>query len=371
MFLPAGTATIGRGTRLNNKARLEVLFNIEHDSGDVIEGYVIPDGFSEQPSILVSAPEGPLARLVCDQLRYPVVESGRHESGMVGFKLDSANVPNLAGREVLSIHDAKSGLLIYRRTPARGRKNLKIVRVETQIIPFTRLDRFCGAGFQYELYSAERFGHETTLQAFHLHTVDSIFISGRVLMKNYEGFLDRGFQAVVLLTDPYYEMAARIFLLKKMSQSKVTFLGERDQIILAPAAEYFAGVELNDRGSLKSALKRAPQKVRNVLMSPVTRQLVCSTPEQSVTRADVAAAIDLLSRFTVVGHDSDLTVFQLALAELLNCRPEDIPLPSRHVLLEDLAVQLRELPAAEPLVEHDLIFDHYVRQALEQRKFEA
>ncbi len=348
-----------------------MLFNVERDLGDLIEGYLIPDGFSDHPSIIVSGIEGILARLTCDQYREAVVESGRHGTGLVGFRIDNSVVADLAQREILGVHDAKSGLLIYRRIPASNRKSLKIVRLETQIVPATRLDRFCSEGFQYELHSAERFGHETTLQAFHLDTLDSVYISGRLLLKNYEAFLDRGFQAVALLTEPYYEMAARIFVLKKMARVPLSFLGDRDRLILTPAAEHFADVDLHSEASLKSALKKAPPKVRSVLTSPMTRQLVCTTPEQFVTKADVAAAIELLSRFTVVGHDSEPSLFQFGVAELLGRPAEDIPLPTRHRVLEEAAVRLREIPAAESLVEHDLIFDHYVRQALRVGSFES
>lgn len=341
-----------------------MLFNIEFDAGDAIEGYVIPDGFSEQPSILVSDHDGPVARVACNQLREAVIGSGRHGSGMVGFRLDATVVPGLAERETLAIHDAKTGLLIYRRVAAHSRKNLKIVRLETQMIPSLRLDRYCSEGFQFELFSAERFGHETTLQAFHLQALDSVFISGRLLMKNYEVFLDRGFRAVALLTNPYYEMAGRLFLLKKMSTTHVPFLGDRDRLILAPAVEYFADVELSSTSSLGIALKKAPTKVREVLVSPLTRQLVCTTPEQSTARADIAAAIDLLSRFTVIGHDSDLAHYQLALAELFDRPVDQFPLPPKHMALQELATKLSGLPIAEALVEHDLILDHYVRQAL-------
>ncbi|MCY1740357.1 hypothetical protein [Ensifer sp. SL37] len=341
-----------------------MLFNIEFDAGDSIEGYVIPDGFSEQPSILVSDHGGPVARVACDQLREAVIGSGRHGSGMVGFRLDATVIPGLAEMETLAIHDAKTGLLIYRRVAIHNRKNLKIVRLETHMIPSLRLDRYCSEGFQFELFSAERFGHETTLQAFHLQALESVFISGRLLMKNYEVFLDRGFRAVALLTDPFYEMAGRLFLLKKMSTSPVPFLGDRDRLILAPAVEHFAEVALTSTSSLKTALKKAPTKVRDVLSSPLTRQLVCTSPEQSTARADIAAAVDLLSRFTVVGHDNDLAHYQHALAELFERPVDQLPLPPRHMALQELANKLRELPVAEGLIEHDLILDHYVRQAL-------
>ncbi|WP_245276623.1 hypothetical protein [Rhizobium leucaenae] len=202
------------------------------------------------------------------------------------------------------------------------------------------------------------------VQAFHLNAIQSIYISGRLLLRNYEEFLDKGFKAIVLLTDPYYELALRIFLLKRMAKTQISFFGDRDKIILAPAAEHFADIDLESEASLKSALKKASENVRNVLLSPVTRQLVATTPEQLVKRSDVAAAIDLLSRFTIVGHDADGLHFQDAIGELLGISIGDLPLPSRHSALEDVAARLRSLHIAELILEEDLIFDHYVREAM-------
>ncbi|MBB5572159.1 MULTISPECIES: hypothetical protein [Rhizobium] len=341
-----------------------MLFNLEYDRGTVLEGYLIPDGFSDLPHIRVSDADGELMVLPCDQIKEAVVASGRHENGRVGFKLDTSIIPDIAERHTLMIHDAKSGLLIYRRPQVSQPVPLKILRLETQLLPMAKFDYRCGRHFQYELSSVERFGHETALQAFHLNAIQSIYISGRLLLRNYEEFLDKGFKAIVLLTDPYYELALRIFLLKRMAKTQISFFGDRDKIILAPAAEHFAEVDLESEASLKSALKKASQNVRNVLLSPVTRQLVASTPEQLVKRSDVAAAIDLLSRFTIVGHDADSFHFQDAIGELLGISIGDLPLPSRHTALEDVATRLRTLHIAELILEEDLIFDHYVREAM-------
>lgn len=341
-----------------------MLFNVEHDRGDVIEGYLIPDGFSEQPTIAIYDCNGGVVNLICDQARPAVVESGRHASGLVGFRIDENTIPGLSVVETLSIRDAKSGVLIYRRPQVPVPVPLKVIRLEPQLIPSTHIDRYCGKFFQYELHAIERFGHETVLQAFHLNAVSSIYLSGRLLMRNYEEFFDRGFQGIVFLTDPYYEMAGRIFLLKKMATNRITFLGDRDQLFLAPAAEYFAETDLLNEVSLRFSLKRAPQKVRNVLVSPMTRQLVCAYPEQTVSRNDVAPAIDLLSRFTIVGHDGDRSHFQEAVGELFAIPVEGLSLPTRHSVLEDIADILRSLPVAELMLEQDLILDHYVRQAM-------
>lgn len=344
-----------------------MLFNIEHDRGAVIEGYLIPDGFSEEASILVTRDDGTAVVLPCDQPRPAVVASMRHATGMVGFRIDTSRMPDLASQRRLVIQDAKTGLLIYRRPPVDKPVPLKLLRLELNIVPMLKFDAYCGSHFQYAISAVERFGHETTLQAFHLNAETSVYISGRLLLRNYEDFLDKGFKVIADIPDPYYEMACRLFILKRLAKGPVTFLGDRDRLILAPAAEHFAEVDLEDDKVVKRALKKAPDKVRSVLMSPITRQLVCTYPEQRVTRRDVAPAISTLSRFVVVGHGDDHAHFQQAVGELLSLPPMNIPIIPRHSILEELAERLRAMPIAELMLEEDLIFDHYVRQAVAPR----
>ncbi|PZR47955.1 MAG: hypothetical protein DI537_59255, partial [Stutzerimonas stutzeri] len=102
---------------------------------------------------------------------------------------------------------------------------------------------------------------------------------------------------------------------------------------------------------------------RDAFVSPATRQLVRAAPDQPVSRRDVAPAIDLLSRFAVVGQDGAILHFERALAELLDLPLEEIPSVSRHSVLETIAARLRRLPIAEGLLEADLILHHYVREA--------
>ncbi|MBD9559591.1 hypothetical protein [Ensifer sp. ENS03] len=344
-----------------------MLFNLERDFGDVVEGYVIPDGFSERPHIVVADHQGAIVTLPCDQLRPAVVASGRHETGEVGFRLDESNVPNLGQRTTLSVHDQKSGLLVYRRPRPFFQVDMKVIRLETQLLPMIKLDQYLGGSFQYALQSVERFGHETTLQAFHLNAVDSIYLSGRLLLRNYQQFFDKGFKGIVLLTDPYYELATRIAILKRMARSTPKFLGDRDRLMLNPAAQFFEDLDLDDPAAINRSLRKAPEKVRNVLISPTTRQLACSTPEQLPTRREIAAAIDLLSRFEIVGHNNDTLPFANAISELLGVETNGMLIAEPHVLVERLAGTLRTMPIAELLLEDDLIFDYYVRQATQLR----
>lgn len=347
-----------------------MLFNLESDRGDIIEGYLIPDGFADRPHIVVSDASGTIAVLACDQIREAVITSGRHETGLVGFRLDRSNIADLRSRSTLTIHDQKTGLLIYRRPRGPQQVNLKILRLETQLLPMAKLDQYVGGRFQYAVQSVERFGHETTLQAFHLNAIKSIYISGRLLVRNYQEFFDKGFKGVVLLADPYYEMAARIFVLKRMASVPVSFIGERDKITLSAAVQYLENVDLEDVQSVRQHLKKAPPKVRNILVSPATRQFACTDPEQMATRRDVAAAIDLLSRFEIIGHNNDTFPFAHAVGELLGIGSDDIPVQERYSMIERVADVLRSLPIAELYLEDDLIFDHYVRAAIKNSHLE-
>jgi hypothetical protein len=342
----------------------QLLFNLEYDRGDYIEGYLIPDSFSNKPVVKVSLNDGSSFVQPCDQMRQAALDTGRHATGLVGFRIDQSTVPDLTEQTSLSIHDADTGLLIYRRPGPRKILEMKMFRLELAMIPALKLDKQCGLSFQYAMSGAERFGNETTLQMFHLNAIKSIYVSGRLQLRGYEEFLDKGFMFVGSIPEPYYEMASRLFILKRLSREPVTFLSDRDHIFLQPAARHFAEVNLRDEGEVKRALKRADSKVRNILVSPITRQLVCNDPEQQVTRRDIAAAIDAVSRFTTVGYDNDIGHFHESIGELLNIPTEELPITPRYSLLEQMADRLRTMHIAETMLEEDLIFDYYVRKAV-------
>lgn len=345
--------------------RPELLFNVQRDSGHLVEGYLIPDGFSDAPKVFVSDDDGKIGEIPCDQLHKSVLTAGRHQTGLVGFKLTEENIPQLARRSTLCIRDSKSELLIYRRPLQTKQINMKIVRFETQLLPHVAIDRQMYNLFQYALPSLERFGNETTLQAFHLDNMTSMYLSGRLQVRNYQEFLDKGFKAIALLTDPFYEMALRIAMFKRLASIKPAFLGDRDQMTLSPAIEYFGDVDIKDTSAIGKALKKAPPKVRMALLSPTTRQFACSDADQPSTRRDIAAAMDVISRFEVIGHINDTLAFASSLSELLNVDMDVIPIVQRNQTIDGIASELRTLAVAETYLEDDLILDYYIRQAME------
>lgn len=342
-----------------------MLFNVQRDTGQLVEGYLIPDGFSDIPVVIVSDDDGKIAEVPCDQLHQSVLAAGRHETGLVGFKLTNDNIPDLSRRSTLCVRDRKSEILIYRRALQTQQIDMKIVRFETQLLPHVAIDRQMCSLFQYALPSLERYGNETTLQAFHLENMASMYLSGRLQVRNYQQFFDKGFKGIVLLTDPYYEMALRIAMLKRFASIKPIFLGDRDQMTLSPAIEHFAEVDIKDVGAIGRALKKAPARVRLSLLSPTTRQFACADADQPSTRRDIAAAMDAISRFELIGHINDTLTFASSLSELLKVDTNVIPIVQRNEAINGIASELRTLAVAETYLEDDLILDHYIRQAME------
>lgn len=341
-----------------------MLFNLEHDNGDVIEGYLVPDGYSEQPWIIVMDDQARLVELPCNSMREAVIRSGRHETGMVGFRLDETIVKGLKGRTKLAIYDGKTGILVYRRTaPARTIKK-KFVRLETRIVPSIDIDLFMERRFQYGISRVERYGLETAQQVFHLHGISSIYVSGRLQIRSFTEFLDKDFEAMTIVNDPYTEMAERIYLCTAFATLPPDLFGERDQMLMKPVVAHFADVDLMSLSSLKKSLRAMDGAVRRYLESPLTRQLATVNPEDSINRHSVTTALDFLSRFIVIGLRPEPRTFTNAIGELVGASPEEVPAPPVHAKISALAARLRDVPVAERIIENDLILYHFVSDAV-------
>ncbi|MFB9953205.1 hypothetical protein ACFFP0_30580 [Rhizobium puerariae] len=341
-----------------------MLFGVEFDDGDNISGYIVPDGHSDIASITVTEGGEFSFTMPCNELRPSVRDARRHDTGKVGFRIDGSIIPGLVTKRNLEIRDAKSGILIYRRLPYMPPVNKKVMRLETQIIPAVAFDRHVSPLFHYVQGGLDRFGHETALQSFHLAVMASIYLSGRIMIRNYEEFFEKDFHFVGFFYDPYYEMASRIYMISRISKTKNVFLSERDMITFSPAAEYFQDIDLSDQDDVRRFCKRMPARVQDTMRSPYVRQLACTQPEQLPDKSSIASAIDILSRFTVVGHISNTLPYLDAVSELLEVPSDYLKAPVAYSPIQELANNLKEILAVERLLEEDLIFDHYLRQAI-------
>jgi hypothetical protein len=338
-----------------------MLFNVEEDRGDTIVAYLVPDNASETPRLValsggVALWEGP-----ANEDRPALVAAGRHRTGRCGFRIGPAEIPDLALLADLVLADAASGLAIWRRGADAPRVPRRLFRLETGLAPMTGFDLAMEGLFRAWHVNIDRLGHETASQTFLLHGVDSVYLSGRLLLPGYAYLLDRGFEALAALRDPYVELAERAAILSGARGPLGLWLSERDRMTLGPAIEALAGLDPADPEALRRRFRRLDRAAGAALSNPLGRQLTTTRPDELCGGDAAAAGLRALAGFAVVGADEAEGFFEQAVADLIGAGP----LPGRgdpHAG-ETLAIAatLAEVPAVEALLEIDLeIYDAVV-----------
>jgi hypothetical protein len=340
-----------------------MLFNIEVDEGTRIVGYLVPDAFSGSPSLRITDGHKDLLTLRCSEERAALVAAGRHQDGRCGFTIDDSIVANLAQQTALEIYDEATNLLIYRRRPPSQVTQRRILRLETHLLPLWRLDNAVEKKFQFFHKGIERPGRETTTQLFLLNNSSSLYLSGRLIFKAYDNYINESFNCVALLRDPYEEMAERLLTLKHARDFGRELLGERDFIALGPAIAFAETIE-NDKKVLHRAFANMPKAVIANLANPLTRQLAARSPDEIPTKGAVATALSTLSSFTVLGLRECQDVFLVQLADLVGLPPDALPMVSNFTETAELSGLLKEVPEAALLIEQDLEVYHHVESAI-------
>ena len=340
-----------------------MLFNLQEDHGSRITVYVVPDSGGSIPSVRVSSGGAELLVLPANQTIEALVQAGRHSTGLCGFNIDDALVPDLAGYADLSITEADSDILVYRRPVPTAIPDLNLFRLETHLLPLWRVDDALKARFQYWYKSIDRFGRETSTQVFCLNAGTSSYVSGRLLYKNYEFYLSKGIKTVALLRDPYDELAERLILLKNIGARAEEVLGARDAITLAPVIEGLADYDLDHEAFPKRFFRRAPDEVLVPLANPLVRQLTAATPDEMPNHASVAAALDVLSSFELIGLRSNAAEFGSGLAEILGVPEGEVPPVSEYGRVTQLGARLRGNATVESVLEKDLEMFHFLTHA--------
>jgi hypothetical protein len=339
-----------------------MLFNLENDAGAKVTGYLVPDGYEGVPRIRVCSAGEELLIFSCNESRDALVHAGRHQTGQCGFSIDEDVLPNLQNMAQLELYEADSGVMIYRRR-APDMVARKILRLETHLFPLWRLDDALRPSFQYHARGVEALGRETVTQLFLLNAVDSVYISGRLLYNNYSYFVEAGFLTVVLMQDPYEELAERLMVLSKVRKVGAAFLGMRESLGLEPALNYAESLPYDDEKALRRALRLMPADVGAIFANPLTRQLTSATPDQMPNATSVSAALDTLATFAVVGVRHHLDKFRAALAELVGVEPVVLPAVNQIPRVRRLAEILKDSHQMDAILDRDLELFHHVREA--------
>jgi hypothetical protein len=342
-----------------------MLFNIEVDEGARIVGYLVPDSFSGAPSLRITDGHQDLLVLPCQEERPALVVAGRHATGRCGFTIDERVVEGLSRQEGLELYDAETNILIYRRRPSSRVKHKRIFRLETHLFPLWRLDDGVGGYFQYFHKGIERHGRETATQVFLLNNSTSLYLSGRLIFKAYENYINDTFHCVALLHDPYWELAERLLTLKHIRKFGDELLGARDMMAYGGAISFAETIE-NDEKVLRRAFASMPKMAVANLANPLTRQLAARASDEAPSKGAIASALDTLSSFAIVGVRERQDLFLEQLAHLLGTSSDSLlPIPD-FAATGPLAERLKQLPEAELLIEQDLEIYHQVKSAVDK-----
>ncbi len=327
-----------------------MLFGVEEDSGSTVKLYLVPDSGNTAATVRVTGSGTELATVTANERRDGI--SARH-SGLCGFNIGVDTVPELASHSDLEIHDIATGILVYRRRTPAMVDDTTMFRLETHLLPLWRIDDALEPYFQHWYKGIDRQGLETSTQTFNLKS-RSMFISGRLLVKNFELYLTQNIKAVAMFRDPYDELAERLIILKNIGQQAQELLGPRDALTYASVIGSLEELERFDEPSLKRFFRRSPPEIFTTLANPFLRQIVAHTMDEPLTSSSIATALGSLAAFELVGLRSEPTEFSHGLCHLLGLDEATLPVMSEYSRVTEVGARLREIRDAELLLERDL-----------------
>jgi hypothetical protein len=343
-----------------------MLFNVEHDIRSEIVGYLVPDGFTGRSAIRVTSAGKELLRRETDGVREALVAAGRHETGLCGFTITETDIPGLAEMADIEIRDADSDIIIYRRFNPDAIVRQKIFRLETHLLPASRLDRALQPRFQFYFPSIDRFGLETTNQMFLMNNTESVYASGRVSYRSVEYYLDQGYSSLAIVQEPFDELAERLLLLRLIGEDRAGVLGMRDTVLFETVKAFAAALPLASDKALARAFREIDPESANMLSDPLVRQLTTRLPDEQLKPSSISQALGVLSEFKIVGVRHRAELFTETLVDAFALHANEVPVFEPIPKARELGARLRTMPAVERLLEHDIAVFHFLSEAFEK-----
>jgi hypothetical protein len=342
-----------------------MFFRVLADHGDLISGYVVPDGFDGHCSIVVRSRGRDIAVRAANELRHDLaglIDVGRHQTGACGFTIDDDVAPNLRAIEDLEIYEVETQTLVYRR-PHETQIAKRLLRLESHLYPLWRLDAALNTHFQYSVNRIDSLGHETTTQILLPYDIQSVYISGRILHDKYRDYIERIFQVIFLMHHPLEELAERLVLLAQIKAHNKNVLSMRDNLSLRSAIEFAQSLAFHDETAFARQFRDVPHEVAKLFANPVARQLTVSSPDEMPRKNAVSRALDVMSSFALVGLRRAPRAVSDAVAEFVGIDAHYLPPLSNLPGVTALAKVLKRTRAADGLLEQDLELYQHVADA--------
>lgn len=343
-------------------------FCVYLDNGAEVHGYFVPDGFATSPKINVRID----AREEVTAIEtWIFIEGARtqgiHQTGNVGFILSEDNIPGISNADQVELSDPDSGMVFYRRAQPGTYTPKKVLRIETSYVPHSEIDLSLKPHFQFGEHRVEHYGYETIRQMLEIIHQPSVYVSGRILLKNFKSYIGYNIDyTLISLRDPFYELALRLLVFSRVGKQDFNFVSARDKTLFKPVIAWLDGLDIHDDRAMRRAIGRAPKDAMNLLSSPFTQQLTAANPSEVPTLNEVSQALDALSQFTLFDVAGDPSAYPRNIEALLDLDSGTVRMRPQLDAVLQLSDRLRQFSLMQHILEADLLLYHFIQKAGER-----
>jgi len=342
-------------------------FHIDHDDGQSIRCWIVPDNPLAISRMVVVGEGRRIAEIPASLVDEAFRQSGWHSTGQCTFQLTEAEVPGLSTLRDLELYDADTNVRIYRRSPQTECVEQRVLLINTGIEPESTLQAVLFPHFRHSYFGLHRLSDEIATSILATRMMPSCFMSGAVTVPRYEGFMTPDQMLTgILLHEPIVEMASRMLWLKARAEEaadpdRAWRLGG-----LAEAVRFTAACDLTDPRSLKHYFRMLPEPAYRLLYNPLTRQLGTRMPEDPLFPGHSIAAIEVLARIGIVGHHGRFEAFASALMDRLGLSGPTPPAPLASPETLALADRLRGVKAVQEMLVFDVALSDAVKDTIDK-----
>ena len=345
----------------------DMRYFIDHDQGDSIRGWIVPDNPLAISRVAVSVEGRRVADVAASLTDETFKRNGWHATGQCTFVLTAAEVPGLPNLPRVELYDVDTNVLIYRRAPPDGQVPLRVMLINTGIEPETLLQAALFPHFQHCYFGIHKLPDEIMTCVLTGSAAPSAFLSGAVTIPRYENYMTPDLMVTaILLQDPYIETATRMRWLKARAGDAADPTRSWRLGPLAEAASFADEYDFADAKSLKRFFRMLPEPAYRLLYNPLTRQLGTRMPEDRLHPGNSIAAIEILARVDIVGHKARFPAFASTLFDRLGITTPIPALPPIPPETQALAQRLKTVKAVEEMVVFDVAMSDAVKASVDK-----
>jgi len=338
-----------------------MFFHIDADEGRSIRGWIVLDNPAAAPKLTLVIPDRPEMAIEANLHRSDIQEMGIHQTGHVGFDINETHVADLASLAEVSVLEAESRLLLFRRSRPQH-VNKKLFIFDASVMPQNTIMRAMSHYFTNYYFHSERFSLETMLVIINNHFCQSSVLYGRSNFNRYSSYLNNaGFTRAALLQEPFTELAERLLTLKLIASRR---LATADSISgLDRGLSFAQELKLNDEKAMLQAFRRLDADQRDLFSNPMTRLFGCDVDDPP-QRRHVSIALENLASMDVVGLRSEFPLFREMLAAMVGADVVGAEGPVALQIVVELAHKLSRIGVVEDMLDGDRQLYEFVKNAM-------